>query len=68
MLTVRILQPKYVFFFVWMLVIPGAIAYFGGWDTTLNYLFFLKAFAIAIFATVAYYLIEKQLAETKNRR
>lgn len=62
----KITQPKYLFFFAWMCIIPAAIAYFGGWDTTLNYLFFLKAFAIAFFSTVTYYLVEKQMAAKKR--
>lgn len=43
-----------------MLVIPASISYFAGWDTQIDYLFFLRAFAIAFCSTVVYYLLEKR--------
>lgn len=58
----RILQPKYLIFFVWMLIIPALISFFGGWDTNVDYLFFLKAFAIALLSTVVYFLIDRRMS------
>ena len=54
-----IYQTRFLVFFLVMLVVPGAISYFGGWDTKLNGLFVLKAFSIACFMTVLYYMLLK---------
>lgn len=54
-----IFQTRFLLFFCWVFIIPAATAYFAGWDTSLDYLFFLKAFAIAFLITVAYYMLEK---------
>jgi hypothetical protein len=48
-----------------MLIIPGAISFWGGWDQNLDGLFILKAFAIASFMTVLYYLMLKNYTERK---
>ena len=48
-----------------MLIIPGAISYWGGWDQNLGGLFILKAFAVATFMTVLYYLMLKNYTERK---
>jgi hypothetical protein len=55
----KIYQTRFLFFFLVMLIVPGAISYAGGWDTTVNGLFVLKAFSIACFMTVLYYLLLK---------
>jgi len=49
-----------------MLIVPGSVSYFGGWDRTLDYLFVLKAFSIAFFITVLYYLLVKNYSERKK--
>jgi len=56
----NILQPKFIIFFVWMLIVPAGVAYFGGYDTNLDFLFFMKALGIAWVATIVYFLIEKR--------
>lgn len=61
----KILQPRFLIFFFVVLVVPPLVSYLGGWDRTLDYLFFLKAFAIAFFLTVAYYLITKRQEEKR---
>ncbi len=55
----KIYQTRFLIFFLVMLIVPGAISYFGGWDATINGLFVLKAFSIACFMTVLYYLLLK---------
>ncbi len=55
----KIFQTRYLIFFLVMLIVPGTISYFGGWDTNLDGLFVLKAFSIACFMTVLYYLLLK---------
>jgi len=59
----KILQTRYLIFFLVMLIVPGAVSYFGGWDRTFDYLFVLKAFSIAFFITVLYYLLVKNYSE-----
>jgi len=59
----KILQTRYLIFFLVMLIVPGAVSYFGGWDSTIDYLFVLKAFSIAFFITVLYYLLVKNYSE-----
>jgi hypothetical protein len=49
-----------------MLIIPAAVSYFGGWDRNVDQLFVLKAFAIAFFMTVLYYLLVKNYKERKK--
>lgn len=49
-----------------MLIVPPLISYIGGWDRTLDYLFFLKAVAVAFFLTVAYYLLIKRQEEKRR--
>ena len=56
----KILQPRFLVFFFVVLVIPPVVSYIGGWDRSLDYLFFLKAFAIAFLLTVVYYLLIKK--------
>jgi hypothetical protein len=55
----KIFQTRFLIFFVVMLIVPGAISYLGGWDPNFNGLFILKAFSIAFFMTVLYYLLLK---------
>ena len=62
----KIFQPRFLIFFFVVLVVPPVISYLGGWDRTLDYLFFLKAFAIAFFLTVAYYLLVKRQEEKRR--
>ncbi|WP_411274004.1 hypothetical protein [Daejeonella sp.] len=57
----KIYETRFLIFFVVMLVVPGAISYYGGWDTKLDGLFVLKAFSIAFFMTVLYYLLLKNV-------
>jgi hypothetical protein len=59
----KILQTRYLIFFLVMLIVPGAVSYFGGWDSNIDYLFVLKAFSIAFFITVLYYLLVKNYSE-----
>jgi len=59
----KILQTRYLIFFLVMLIVPGTVSYFGGWDRNIDYLFFLKAFSIAFFITVLYYLLVKNFSE-----
>ncbi len=62
----KILQPRFLIFFLVVLIVPPVISYLGGWDRTLDYLFFLKAFAISFFLTVAYYLLVKRQEEKRR--
>ncbi|HEY0895978.1 MAG TPA: hypothetical protein VGE15_05455 [Sphingobacteriaceae bacterium] len=62
----KIFQPRFLIFFFVVLVVPPVISYLGGWDRTLDYLFFLKAFAISFFLTVAYYLLVKRQEEKRR--
>ncbi|MEJ7694706.1 hypothetical protein [Daejeonella sp.] len=55
----KIYQARFLIFFIVMLIVPGAISYFGRWDTRLDGFFVLKAFSIACFMTVLYYLLLK---------
>ncbi|MES3016936.1 MAG: hypothetical protein V4721_04115 [Bacteroidota bacterium] len=55
----KIYQTRFLIFFIVMLIVPGAISYYGGWDTKLDGFFVLKAFSIACFMTVLYYLLLK---------
>lgn len=64
--AMKILQPRFLVFFMVMLIVPPLISYIGGWDRTLDYLFFLKAVAIAFFLTVAYYLLVKRQEEKRR--
>ena len=59
----KILQQRYIIFFLVMLILPAGISYLAGFDTNVNYLFFLKAFSIAFFITVLYYLLVKNYNE-----
>ncbi|MEJ7780288.1 MAG: hypothetical protein WKF68_11940 [Daejeonella sp.] len=55
----KIFQIRFLIFFIVMLIIPGTISYLGGFDKNFDGLFVLKAFAIASFMTVLYYLLVK---------
>lgn len=59
----KIFQTRYLIFFLLMLIIPAAVSYIGGWDRNIDQLFVLKAFAIAFFITVLYYLLVKNYNE-----
>ena len=61
-----ILQARYLVFFLVMLIVPAAVSYVGGWDRNVDYLFVLKAFSIAFFITVLYYLLVKNYSERKK--
>lgn len=63
----KILQRRYFIFFLVMLIVPAGISYLAGFDTNVDYLFFLKAFSIAFFLTVLYYLMVKNYSERTNR-
>lgn len=63
----KIWQAKYQVFFIWMLIIPGLIAYLGGWDTQFDYLFLLKAFAIALLSTVIYFILTRNFSGRKAK-
>ncbi|MFA5245562.1 MAG: hypothetical protein WC380_09690 [Pedobacter sp.] len=62
----KIFQTRYLVFFLVMLIVPPAASYYGGFDKNVNYLFFLKAFSIASFLTVLYYLLVKNYSERKR--
>lgn len=62
----KIFQTRYMVFFLVMLIVPPAASYYGGFDKNVNYLFFLKAFSIASFLTVLYYLLVKNYSERKR--
>lgn len=59
----KIFQFRYLIFFLVVLVVPPAVSYFAGFDTKIDYLFFFKAFSIASFLTVLYYLLVKNYQE-----
>lgn len=59
----KIFQTRYLIFFLVMLIIPAAVSYIGGWDRNIDQIFVLKAFAIAFFITVLYYLLVKNYNE-----
>jgi len=59
----KILQVRFLIFFLVMLVVPAAVSYLGGWDRNVDYLFVLKAFSIAFFMTVLYFLLVKNYNE-----
>lgn len=60
---IKILQPRYIIFFLVMLILPAGFSYLAGFDTNFNYLFVLKAFSIAFFITVLYFLLVKNYSE-----
>jgi hypothetical protein len=62
----KILQARFLIFFLVMLIIPATVSYLGGWDQNVDYLFILKAFSIAFFMTVLYYLMVKNYIEKKS--
>jgi hypothetical protein len=62
----KILQARFLIFFLVMLIVPAAVSYLGGWDRSVDYLFVLKAFSIAFFMTVLYYLMVKNYNEKKS--
>lgn len=62
----KIFQTRFLIFFLVMLIVPPAASYFGDFDRNINYLFFLKAFSIASFLTVLYYLLVKNYGERKR--
>ena len=55
----KIYHTRFLVFFSVMLIVPGAISYYGGYDTNFDGLFVLKAVSIACFMTVLYYLLLK---------
>lgn len=59
----KIFQTRYLMFFLVMLIVPAGISYLAGWDRNVDQLFVLKAFAIAFFITVLYYLMVKNYNE-----
>jgi len=64
----KILQPRFIIYFLVILILCPAIAYLTGLDRNLNYLFFAKAFAVAFFVTVMYYLmVQRAEAKAKGR-
>jgi hypothetical protein len=62
----KIFQTRFLIFFLVMLIVPAAVSYLGGWDQNVDYLFVLKAFSIAFFITVLYYLMVKNYNEKKR--
>ncbi len=64
----NILQPRYYIFFLVMLILPAAFSYLAGYDRNFDYLFVLKAFSIAFFITVLYYLMVKNYSERNPKR
>ena len=57
--TMKIYQTRFLIFFSVMLIVPGTISYYGGYDTNFDGLFVLKAVSIACFMTVLYFLLLK---------
>ena len=64
----KILQPRFIFFFFGMLIIPAGVSYVAGWDRNVDALFFGRAFSIAFFITVLYYLLIKRQEEKRSNR
>jgi len=62
----NIFQPRFVIFFICMLIIPAGVSYLAGWDRNVDILFFGRAFAIAFFITVLYYLLIKRQSEKNS--
>lgn len=62
----KIFQARYLIFFLVMLIVPAGVSYLGGWDKNVDQLFVLKAFSIAFFITVLYYLMVKNFNEKKS--
>ena len=62
----KIFQTRYLIFFLVMLIVPGGLSYLGGWDRNVDQLFVLKAFSIAFFITVLYYLLVKNINEKRK--
>ncbi|MGB4775154.1 MAG: hypothetical protein WBP45_08280 [Daejeonella sp.] len=63
----KIFQPRYIIFFIWMFIVPASVSYFGGWDKHIDALFLGRAFALAFFTTVLYYLVVKRYNEKNNK-
>ncbi|MEO8795908.1 MAG: hypothetical protein ABI390_10600 [Daejeonella sp.] len=63
----EILQKKYLIFFVVVLILPAGISYLAGWDRNVDYLFYVRAFGIAFFLTVFYFLYNKNTDNQKER-
>jgi len=61
----KILQPRFIFFFFGMLIIPAGVSYVAGWDRNVDALFFGRAFSIAFFITVLYYLLNQKAGRKK---
>ena len=64
----NIFQPRFLIFFMVMLILPAGISYLAGFDRNVDYLFFLKAFSIAFFITVLYYLMVKNYSKRNPKR
>jgi hypothetical protein len=58
----KIQQLRFPVFFLVMLVLPAGFSYLAGFDTHLDYFFFVRAFSIAFCLTVFYYLMLKNKA------
>lgn len=58
----KIQQLRFLIFFLVMLVLPAGFSYLAGFDTQLDYFFFVRAFSIAFCLTVFYYLMLKNKA------
>ena len=52
----EILKTRFIIFFLVMLILPAGISYLAGWDRNVDSLFFVRAFGIAFFLTVFYFL------------
>lgn len=59
----KLQQPRFLIFFIVMLVLPAAISYLAGFETSFDSFFYIRAFSIAFFLTVFYYLIAKNQKE-----
>lgn len=55
----KLQQPRFLIFFVVMLILPAGLSYLAGFETTFDSFFYIRAFAIAFCLTVFYYLIVK---------
>ena len=63
----EILKTRFIIFFLVMLILPAGISYLAGWDRNVDSLFFVRAFGIAFFLTVFYFLWMKNGGDSKKK-
>ncbi|WP_026896918.1 hypothetical protein [Daejeonella oryzae] len=62
----EIFQARYIIFFLVVLIVPAGFSYLAGIERNADYLFFVRAFGIAFFLTVFYYLYMKNSKSSKK--